>query len=334
MTVHDVHAHIVPRGLVDDLRRHGARHGVELVREDGLEHLRFDGRVASKPLRAPFLDVDDRLAHMDRTGVDVQWISPWADTAAYELSRDDATEYCRWYNDHLATIMADHPGRFLALANVPLRHPEQAAEELRRAVVDLGMPGCEITTTVDGDDLDDPDLEPFWEAAADLRCLVLLHPFRSLKGRGVSRWFTNNMIGNPAESTVAAAHVILSGVLERNPDLRVGLVHGGGFLPYQLGRLDRGYRMNPDVAGARLTRAPSEWARELLYDTVTHSSPAIRFLIDTVGATQVVLGTDHPFEMGDDDPTATIDAIPGLTADERRLILSDNVQGLLDGIRR
>ena len=201
---------------------------------------------------------------------------------------------------------------------MPLQAPEAAAAELRHAVVELGMDGVEIATTVDGRDLDDPDLEPFWAAAEELRCLVLIHPYASLAGRGVSRYFLNNLVGNPAESTVALAHLVFGGVLERHPGLRVCMVHGGGFAPYQLGRWDHGFDRNARGAAANLTRPPSDWVRGVFHDTVLHSPASLRFLLDVVGADHVVLGSDYPFEMGDLDPVTTLDRVPGLTADERR----------------
>jgi aminocarboxymuconate-semialdehyde decarboxylase len=235
------------------------------------------------------------------------------------------------FNETLAAVVAEHPDRFRGLATVPLQSPEQAAAELRHAVGTLGMVGAEIATTVDGVELDDPGLEPFWAAAEELRCVVVVHPYASLKGRNVKRYALGNLIGNPAESTVSVGHVIFGGVLERHPELRLVFVHGGGFAPYQVGRWDRGYAADFQGAAGNLTRSPSEWLRALYFDTVLHSPDSLRFLLDTVGVEHVVLGSDYPFVMGEPEPVRALDA---LSDGDRQRILHGNLAALLDGVRR
>ena len=155
-----------------------------------------------------------------------------------------------------------------------------------------------------------------------------------LAGRGVSRYFLGNLVGNPAESTVAVAHLIFGGVLERHPGLKICVVHGGGFVPYQLGRWDHGYQVNARGAAANLTRLPSEWARGLYYDSVLHSPNALRYAIDTFGVGQIVLGSDYPFEMGDSQAVQTVTDVPGLSETDRDRILSGTISDLIDGVKR
>jgi aminocarboxymuconate-semialdehyde decarboxylase len=303
---YDVHAHCVPADLADELG----------------------------PVRPDLADVDARLKAMDEAGVDVQLLSPWVDLTHYELDAAQGERHARRFNEALAATIGEHPDRFTGLGTVPLQAPERAAEELRHAVGDLGMAGAEIATTVAGRELDDRDLDPFWAAAAELRCLVLLHPLHSLAGRGVQRYFLGNLVGNPAESTVAIAHLVLGGVLERFGDLRICVVHGGGFLPYQAGRLDRGYRAKSELTAGNITAPPSEALRRLYYDTVLHAPQQLEWLLDFAGPEHVVLGTDYPFEMGDPDPLGTIAAVPGLDDRQRHLIAEGNVHRLLEEIRR
>lgn len=325
----DVHAHCVPLGFLDALRDDADRYGVEVLDAAAGTTVRIAGRVDAGPLRADFADVDTRLAAMDRAGVRTQFLSSWIDLSAYALPAQAGARYARLFNELLAATVAAHPTRFRALCTVPLQSPADAGKELRHAVDRLGAVGVEIATTVDGRELDDRSLDPFWATAAELGCLVLVHPYNALAGRAVSRYFLNNLVGNPAETTIAVAHLVFGGVLERHPGLRVCVVHGGGFLPYQSGRLDRGYTAAAGRTAGHLTRAPSAWLRQLYFDTVMHAPALLAALVDFVGAEHVVMGSDYPFEMGDPDPVATVDAIPGLSAGDRDLIVQGNVDRLL-----
>lgn len=334
MPTYDVHAHCIPNQLIELLRREGGQFGLEVVEgERGPSVILANGKRIG-PLRGILGDVDARLASMDASGVDVQLLAPWIDLTAYGLEPEAGAAYSRRFNEMLAEEVAGHPDRFLALGTVSLQSPHHAAEELHHAVKELGMVGVEIASTVGSIDLDQAGLDPFWEAAAELRCLVLIHPCDPLSGVDLSRNFLDNMVGRPAESTIAIGHLIFSGVLERHPDLVVCVVHGGGFIPYQLGRLRRGYQAVPRMTAANITSDPEELARRLYYDTVLHDPIAVAFLIERMGADRVVLGTDYPFEMGDLDPLATLAAVPGLTEADRRLVREGNVARILEGIRR
>ncbi|MGH3499505.1 MAG: amidohydrolase family protein [Nocardioidaceae bacterium] len=333
MTV-DVHAHCIPVSLIEELERDGSRHGIEIVSRDGVRAARIGGRVETGPLRADLADVNARIAAMDRAGVDMQVLSSWIDLTAYALPADTGARYARMFNEMLAATRDLHPDRFLALCTAPLQSSAHAGAELHYAVEHLGMMGVEIATTIDGAELDDPALDGFWGTAQELGCLVLVHPYHSLAGRNVSRYFLGNLVGNPAETTIAVAHLIFGGVLERFPALRICVVHGGGFLAYQSGRLDRGYQASASLTATHLTRPPSEWLRRLYFDTVLHAPAMLRALVDLVGADHLVLGSDYPFEMGDPDPGRTVRAIPGLDDEERERILRGNLDSLLAAVRR
>jgi aminocarboxymuconate-semialdehyde decarboxylase len=328
---YDVHAHCVPSAVLASIRADGGRYGMELIDADGGPAVRIAGREPTGPVRRDLSDedIESRLAAMGRAGVRIQLLSSWIDLTAYALEPAAGARYAQMFNEALSDVVASHPDRFLALATVPLQKPPAAAAELKRAVTQPGVVGVEIATTVDGRELDDPDLSVFWDAASELGCLVLVHPYRSLSGRGLARYFLGNLVGNPAETTIAAAHLILGGVLERFPGLQVCLVHGGGFLPYQVGRLDRGYEAKPELTTGHTARRPSDWLRRLYFDTVVHSPAALAYLVGAVGADRVMLGTDYPFEMGDPDPMALLRNTPHLDDADRQAILEGNVHALL-----
>lgn len=328
----DVHAHCVPPALLERLRAEDGRHGITVEERDGRALVHVAGGTSIGPVKPALLDTTHRLAAMEAARVDVQVLSGWMDLAATALPAAVATRYARMFNESLAEAAQAAPDRFQTLATLPLQSPQDAVTELRHAVGSLGMAGAEIGTTVAGRDLDEPGLEPFWSAVEELGCVLLLHPCASLAGRGVSRHFLGNLVGNPAETTIAVGHLVFGGVLERHPGLRLVTVHGGGFAPYQLGRWDHAFHGDVRGAATHLTRPPSHWVRQLHHDTVLHSPRSLRLLLDVVGADHVVLGSDYPFEMGDASPVALLDSVPGLSDEQRALVLRDNLARLIPGL--
>jgi len=322
----DVHAHAVPAELLDALAADGSDFGIELTPD---RRAVIAGGTPTMAIRHDLVDFDSRLAAMDRAGIELQVLSSWINLTAYGLDPSQGARWSRRVNESLAAEAGRTPGRFLALATAPLQHPEMAAAELRYATDELGMVGVEIATTVDGVDLVSADLDPFWEAAAERASLVLLHPLEPLAGIDLKRHFLDNMIGRPAETTIAIARLVMAGLFDKYPELRVCVVHGGGFLPYQVGRMQRGWEAMPRLAATDLTTPPREVINRLYFDTILHNPQALRYLIDLVGAERIALGTDYPFEAGDPDPIKTLDSVPGLAGQEREWIVSKTAKKLI-----
>jgi aminocarboxymuconate-semialdehyde decarboxylase len=288
------------------------------------------GDRETAPIRADLGDIGARLAWMDGAGVDVQVLAGWIDLTGYEIDAALADDYCRAHNDLLAEHGAAAPDRFWTIGTVPLQAPELAAGELAKLMAG-GFKGVEIATSVRGRPLDLAGLDPVWEVAEDTGAFVLLHPMTPLAGIDLGRYLLENSIGRPAETSIALAGLIMSGVFERFPALRLCAVHGGGFTPFQIGRLDRSFHARPDVAAARISKPPSEYLRQLYLDTVVHDPATLRFLVDLVGADHLVLGSDYPFEMGDTDPLRTIASVPGITAAEIESISGATMHAICGG---
>lgn len=332
--IYDVHAHVIPQALIDLVQADGHRFGIEVGENDKGMMVTFNGRISAGPLRPFLTDRDRRLEAMDRSGVDVQVLASWIDMTGYAMDGTSGAAYSRRLNEFIAEEAASAPDRYLAIGTVPLQAPEAAAAELRYLVRDLGMIGVEIATTVDGVDLDQAELDEFWATAEDLSCLVLIHPYQPLGGVEWRR-FMDNLVGRPAETTVAIGNLLLSGLFDRYPGLKIVLVHGGGFLPFQLGRLEHGFRNVPHLVAGSAKRSPAEIAlSNLYYDTVLHSPQAIAALISLVGADRVLLGSDYPFEMGDLDPLTTLRATPGVGDAELDMITRTNLLSIIEGIRK
>jgi aminocarboxymuconate-semialdehyde decarboxylase len=241
------------------------------------------------------------------------------------LPAEQGVAWSRLLNDCAAADLDGVEG-FVALATVPLQDPVEAAFELRRAVEELGMRGVMIDTNVAGRSLLDLPLDPFWEMVSHLGVPVVLHPFNTPAEDRLARFYLNNVVAYPYETTLAAAEIIFSGLLDRFPGLRVLLVHGGGFLPYQIGRLDRAWLTREE--NRRLCgKPPSAWLRSFYYDTLSHDAASLRFLIDRVGFDRVLLGSDFPFGMGDPNPARVVENC-GVDALSLRAILWENAKVL------
>lgn len=325
---YDIHAHCIPHSFRTWLETSGPAQGAEYLDSEKGARVRFNGGFTSGPLRDFLGDTEARIAAMDRMGIDVQVMAGWVELTGYDLAPSSGLTLSRAQNDSLAEEAAKHPERLLALGNVPLQDPKGAVAELERVMGELGMVGIQIATTVGDVWLDRAGLDPVWEAAEALDALIVLHPMAPLTGVVLDRYLMDNAVGRPAETTIALAGLINEGVFERYPALRLCAVHGGGFLPYQIGRLDRSHQAKPEVAAVNTSRLPSEYLSRIYVDTVVHNPAALRFLVDTLGAEQILLGTDYPFEMGDEDPVGLVDSVPGLEPGQREAILSGNAARL------
>ena len=316
----DLHCHFIPPSLLDRIDKEGASHSIHMTDRGTVS---FAGRDATQPFPDGMIDLDRRAEWMDQHGIDVQVLSAWMDFSAYVLDPEDGAWLARSLNELTVEALAGSSERYRAMAAVPLQAPDLAAEELHHAIEELGMVAVEIATSVVDVELDDPALDPFWRAAQELDVLVLVHPYSSIGSERLNRYFFSNLVGNPAEETVAAAHLIFGGVLDRHPGLKVCLTHGGGFLPYQIGRMDRGFDAVGKLTRTNLESAPSTLLRRFYYDSVVHGGEALRFLVERVGADRVVLGSDYPFPMGDPDPVRTVREA-GLSEDAANAVLGGN----------
>ncbi|WP_125130637.1 amidohydrolase family protein [Microbacterium sp. 10M-3C3] len=330
MSVTDVHAHVLLPGMHAEVERRAPELVAEAAdlerRRNGVASLQASGAMVGA--RIPQLtDVSVRLAAMDARGVDRQWVSvspnhfyPWAPEG---LAVWVASETNRLVAEHVAQA----PDRLTGLGVVPLQHPDRIVEYLDDAVLGRGLAGVEISSFAGDVELSDPRLEPFWARAAELKAVVFLHPFGCSLDERLDRFYLSNTVGQPVENAVALSHLIFAGVLDRHPELRLVAAHGGGYLPTAIGRSDRAWHVRPEAHGC--AHAPSTYLRRLWFDTVVHDAGALRALVEIAGASQVVLGSDFPFDMGLDDPAAFVrDA--GLDADVVAAILGGNADALLE----
>jgi aminocarboxymuconate-semialdehyde decarboxylase len=324
MPVVDAHTHFIPLEIVELLASSRAPEGVSVEQREGSDPLIVHSNGLRYPVFPLFHDVEAKLAQMDRDGIDVSISSVVSTLFLYELEPADTLAVHRVINDAGAAMAARSGGRIAALACVPMNDPEAAAEELRRARLELGMAGVEIGPSVGDTMLDAAELDPFYAAADELGATVMIHPYRSMispPGPDMSGYHLANVIGNPLETCVAATRLVVGGVFDRHPGLRVQLVHGGGAFPYQLGRLDHAYEAREETKSV-VARTPSSYLDRFLFDTVIFERRALSFLLDRVGPEQVAYGTDVPFDMAD---LSAPELLPDLLGEEGAAkVLGDN----------
>jgi len=290
-----------------------------------------DVNVKQMKDRAPKLsDIAVRLKDMDRMGVDVQAVSPAPFQYYYFAEPTFGAELAREVNDGIANIVATHPKRFAGIGTVPLQNADMAVAELNRAVKDLGLRGIEINTHVNGKNLTDPSLglEKFFARVAELGVALFIHPNGFSDAQRLTEHYFNNVIGNPLETTVAVSHLIFDGVMQRNPKLKVVLAHSGGYLAHYWARMDHAHRARPDCKTV-IKKKPSSYLEKFYFDTITFDPGMLKNLIDRFGADHVMLGTDYPYDMGEDDPVGLINSVKGLKKIDKDLIMGSNAAKLL-----
>jgi aminocarboxymuconate-semialdehyde decarboxylase len=320
----DVHVHFLSPLAIEAARKSPERYGVRVLDDDARPRFVVGGEAPTRPLLEALYTLPTHLSFLDAQSIDAAVFGPLMDVAGYSLPSEQGAAWSRAQNEALAETLAG--SRHAGLATVPLQDPALAAQELRFAVRSLGLRGAMIDPHALGRSLGDRAFDPFWQAAAELASPVILHPFLLEAVERFGRHYLHNLVGYPFETTLAAGSLIFDGTLDRFPTLKVVLVHGGGFLPYHVGRFDRGHAARPEIRadGAAL---PSGYLRRFHYDTLVQFPPALAYLVNLVGEDRVLLGSDHPFWLGDPEPVRIV-RNAGLPVTAQAAILGENAARL------
>lgn len=279
-------------------------------------------------IRPQMESTEVRLAEMDEMGIDIQAVAHFPPQMYYWAGDDVAEGVFRTMNDDMARKTSEHPDRFIGMGNVPLQNTELAVAELRHCINDLGFGGVQIATRVEDEELGAERLEPFWDEAERLGAVVVIHSNGHDNKRRLDHHYLINVVGHPIEGAMAASHLIFSGVMERHPDLKVVLVHGGGYLPAYAARMDHAYHAREDVR-ENLPKPPGEYLKQFYLDTMVFAEDQLGFLIEKYGADHIVLGTDYPYDMGEVDPIGLISRTVGNDQDTIAAIAGGNAARLL-----
>jgi aminocarboxymuconate-semialdehyde decarboxylase len=323
----DIHSHVIPDRIVAaiaaDPRRFRAR-----VEGEGPARKIIHDQGYVYPLFEEFRQVEAKLSAMDRKGIDISVISPAPPMFYYWADADLALEVAGLVNDGVADMVGARPDRLRGMATVPMQHPDAAVAELERVVRAYGFKAVEIGTSIEGAQLAEERFRPLLRRASELNVFVFAHPYYVGAKSGLESYYLTNLIGNPLDTTVMLANLMFSGRLDELPELKIVLAHGGGFIPYQIGRLVHGHAVRIETNGISKS-SPKDLLKRIYFDSLVFDPQALRYLIDLVGADHVCIGTDAPFDMADDNPRATIDAVPRLTPLERQCVCCGTALKLL-----
>jgi aminocarboxymuconate-semialdehyde decarboxylase len=315
----DLHNHVIPATVVDAIARDPKRYGTSIEEKDGKRYFNSHGRLAE--LQPVFYDADAKVAWMDENNLDIAAICVGPPIYFYWLSPEVGLEAAKLANDGIAQMVAKRPDRLRGMAHLPMQDTDAAIAELERVVKEYKFKGVEVGTSIEGRPLADPRFRKVLKTIEQLGCFLFTHPYQCLAQGGMDDYYLGNFIGFPLDTTLMAAHLMYSGALDELKTLKILLAHGGGFVPYQIGRFIHGFNVRPEPKMKTRT-SPADLLRRFYFDALTHDAQAARYLIDRVGADRVVVGSDHPFDMGPPDLMGAIDAIPALTASEREYVCS------------
>ncbi|KAJ1512518.1 hypothetical protein HMI55_006205 [Coelomomyces lativittatus] len=297
----DFHTHILPKHWPDLNKKYGYPGWIQLVHEfsstnPGEEHeamMLQDGKPFRK-IQCNCWSPEQRIRECQTTGVNLQVLSTVPVMFAYWAKPMDTLDLARYLNDHIAQVVQEDPKRFMGLGTLPMQAPELAVPELRRCLLELGLSGIQIGSTINDWHLDHPKLEPFWKAAEELACPIFIHPWTDpmhVAEKLKPYWF-QWLVGMPCDTTLAICALTMGGVLQRYPKLKICLAHGGGSFLYTLGRIDHGFKSRPDLCAIKVPYPPSHYLPQIYVDSLVHDEDALNFMIKKLGSDKILLGSD------------------------------------------
>jgi len=321
----DIHNHVLPTEILQAIEAAPGTFGTELIGSGANRQLQR-GKFAW-PLEPEFYDADAKVEVMERKRVHVSVLSTAPQGFFYWLDPETGARAARLINDGIANMVAKRPDRLRGLMTLPMQDPDAAVAEMERAVK-FGFKGIELGTTVEHMQLANARFRPVLRRAQELGLFVFAHPYWIDHKGSLDDYYLNNLIGNPLMTAVMVGHLMFSGVFDELPDLKWVLAHGGGHLPYQIGRFVHGYQVR-DEPKSKGAKRPDTYMRQIYFDALIHNPKALRFLIDLVGAEHIMIGTDSPFDMGDFNPVDKVEAVTGFTGAERDRICAGTATLLL-----
>jgi aminocarboxymuconate-semialdehyde decarboxylase len=328
----DLPTHILPERWPDLCAKYGYPGWVNIEHCGACRAKLWRDGAMFREIHSNCWDPATRMQECDASGVHMQVLSTVPVMFSYWAKAADAHDLSRFLNDHIAGVVHAHPDRFCGLGTLPMQDPALATRELERCVGQLGLPGVQIGTNINGRNLDDPAVMEVLRAAAELNACVFVHPWQMMAAERMPRHWFPWLVGMPAETSLAVGSALFGGVLDQLPTLRLCFAHGGGAAPMIMGRWDHGFRERPDLCQTGTTTLPSQSVRKLWFDSLVHDSGALDLLLAMAGPGKVALGTDYPFPLGELKPGQLVASMPHLDQATRQSLLHGAARAFL-GLR-
>lgn len=324
----DIHTHIMPEHMPNWTKKFGYGEFIHLEHRN-CEACMMKADKLFRVVEENCFKPGPRFIDMDEYGVSQQVLSTIPVLFNYWANAKDGYETSRFFNDHIAETVSNHPDRFIGIGTVPMQQTDLAIKEMERCVKELKMPGLEIGSNILGKNLSDKIFLPFFEAAEELNCSLFIHPWEMMGEDQMQKYWLPWLVGMPAESSRAICSMIFGGIFEKFPNLKVAFAHGGGSFPITLGRIEHGYNVRPDLVAVDNEKNPRDYIGSFWVDSLVHDPKALNFLVDLIGEDNVCLGTDYPFPLGELQPGALIESM-NYENDLKEKLLYKNAMDWLD----
>jgi len=320
----DIHTHILPKEWPDLKKKYGYGGWIHLDHhKTGCARMMKDNQFF-REVESNLWDPEIRGNECDNYGIDIQVLSTVPVMFSYWAKPEHGLDLSKLLNDHIASIVADQPRRFIGLGTLPMQEPSLAVSELERCVKELGLVGVQIGTNINGMNLSDDSLFEVFESAESLNAAIFIHPWYMMGEKDMIQYWLPWLVGMPAEISRAICSMIFGGIFERLPNLRVAFAHGGGAFPATIGRIDHGFSVRPDLCAVDNDKLPSTYLGKFWVDSLLHDRTALSYIISKVGMEKIALGTDYPFPLGELEPGSLIDEMEDLSADNKDMLYCRN----------
>ena len=324
----DIHTHILPENLNEVTNSFSDPRflRMELI-DDQSAMLKKDGEAFRK-VDCNCWNHQKRIQECDTTRVDVQVLSTIPVLFSYWAKDDEGFMLSRFLNDHIAKVVRNAPKRFIGLGTVPMQNIDLAIEEMDRCITKLNLPGIEIGSNVNGRNLSEAEFQPIFEHAEKIGCSIFVHPWEMMGHAEMQKYWLPWLVGMPAETSRAICSIIFGGILEKYPALKIAFAHGGGAFPFTIGRIDHGFNVRPDLCAVDNSTLPSSYMKNFYVDSLVHDENAMNFLIQTMGAERIAMGSDYPFPLGEHHPGKLIGGMDLSDATKQRLLAGTALEWL------
>lgn len=320
----DIHTHIMPDKMPNWVQKFGYGEFIHLEHRN-CKACMMKGDKLFREVEDNCFDAAVRMKEMDNSAVNVQVLSTIPVLFNYWAKANDGEETSRFFNDHIADTVAKNPKRFIGIGTVPLQDVDLAIKEMERCVAELKMPGLEIGSNINGENLSEKKYFPFYKRAEELGCALFIHPWEMMGEQQTQQYWLPWLVGMPAETSRAICSMIFGGVLQSFPKLRLAFAHGGGSFPLTIGRIEHGFNVRPDLVAVDNAVNPRDYIGKFWIDSLVHDAKAMNYIIDVMGEDKICLGSDYPFPLGEHYPGKLIETM-AIGNDLKKKLLFKNAE--------